>query len=206
MKLKLFTLISSLLVLSTPSFAQTQSCTATYTCDGRLTQGSADRPMNGVARGLRVTLSGDPTPGFRIWARLSDSATGDGFKAAVVNASDHDTVLAESAERTDISTAGWYMFSGADFDTVNLANGATIEIVIVSNSAANALFNQDDIGLLGVVSSTLTYGPPFDLIDPLADDTTRDYSIYIEYQTGGAAGGNCNMGMLGMSRCENFIN
>jgi hypothetical protein len=149
---------------------------------GYTTIGSSGRALNGGVKGMKVTMAEDGEAGVTITARLSDSATGDSFRAAIVNATDNDTVIASSTIRTDISTAGWYTFSGGGLATFQPANGVTYMLTVGSDSAANAqIYHDADTATVHTGwSGAVTTIDPFE-VNGVGADATRDYSIYMTY-------------------------
>ena len=158
---------------------------------GNTTIGATPRGINGTARGALVTMPAAAASGFSVYAYIEDAAPGDNFRAALISDADKITVLAESNLRTDISTAGWYQFSGGDFATYTPSNGETFIIVVASDSAADANAYYDDLGQDGwSASAGISDIDPLTLVDVMNADTARDYSIYLDYtEAGGGPGG-----------------
>jgi hypothetical protein len=157
---------------------------------GRTTVGADPRALNATAKGLRITMPEAGAAGVSIFAYVEDTATGDSFGAAIVQGSDQTTVLANSAVRTNISTAGWYEFTGGDLGSFTPSNGGDYILVVASLSAAGANAYNDDAGLDGYAGASAVTG-----LNPLAfggsatlvSDAARDYSIYMQYTAAGGA-------------------
>lgn len=148
------------------------------------------RSLDGNARGRTVTMpSGTFSAGVTITGYITDSGTGDDFTAAIVSDSDDMTVLAESAVRTDISTAGSYTFSGGTLATFTPAASTTYHIVIGSTSASGAQINfgpETDVGAAG--SGGISGVNPMVFPFVIGADASRGYSIYMTYsEAGGSA-------------------
>lgn len=154
---------------------------------GYETIGGTTRTLNGSVRGLKITMTEGGAAGVTITARVEDAATGDSFRAAVINGTDNQTVLAESTIRTDISTANWYTFSGGGLATFTPANGTTYIIVVASNSAADANIYHDGAAASPYVGwvQGITAIDPLTPNGALSEDATRDFSIYMTYTTEG---------------------
>lgn len=150
---------------------------------GKETVGAATRQLNGIGRGRSVTSNVNATL-VSITAYVEDTGgTGDSFEAAIYDNSGN--LLAESAARTNISTAGWYTFSGGTLGTVSLANGTAYHIVAGSTSAAGAGMYYDD-GETGSIVAGLSGGVTWPATNdfPGAADA-RSYSIYLTDDSGG---------------------
>lgn len=179
-----------LLTLAAPAAAQVQLGRTDPT-------GSTTRSINGTCKGLTVTTASNPATGFVIKARVEDASTGDNFRAALVDATDNNTVLAQSAIVTTVGAVGEYTFSGGDFATYDPGNGDTFHIVVCSDSAAGANAYQSNGGTAfnGVASSNTVTVSPNLVIAPatMALDTAgvgdRRYVIYMEYTEEGGGGG-----------------
>lgn len=150
---------------------------------GRTDVATLTRNVDGVVKGMRVTMAEDAAAGVSLWAYLQDSAAGDSFRALVVSDSDKQTILAYSDIRTDINTVGWYQFTGGTLATYAPTNGTTIVLSVGSDSAAGSLINQDDAGLDAWAGAVTNIATP--TIGVMAADTARDYSLYMEYTVGG---------------------
>lgn len=164
---------------------------------GRETVGVNTRAINSLGcNGLRITMTEAGAAGVTISAYIEDTATGDQFRACVIDDTDKSVVLASSNIRTDISTVGWYTFSGGSLATFTPADATAYVIGVLSDSAAGANVYEDDAGLEG-------YAGQASAIDPLAftfdmePDTARDYSIYMTYTAAGGGSVNLFAGKLG---------
>lgn len=156
---------------------------------GRETIAVNPRAVNsGSIKGLRITMAEAGSAGVTITAYVSDSATGDGFRCALIQDGDKTTVLASSDIRTDISTAGWYTFSGGGLASFTPANATSYVLAVSSNSAANANAYEDDASLDAWAGATSAFDP-LALSGAMTSDAIRDYSIYMTYT---AAGGSDN--------------
>lgn len=155
---------------------------------GRETIGVNARAVNsGSIKGLRITMTEAGAASVTITAYVSDSSAGDSFRCALIQDADKTTVLASSDARTDISTAGWYTFSGGGLSSFTPADATSYVLCVTSNSAAGADSYQDDASLDGWAGGTLTFDPLL-LSGALGADAARDYSIYMTYsQVGGGA-------------------
>lgn len=152
---------------------------------GKETIGATARQINGIARGRAVTSNANATL-VSITAYISDSATGDSFEAAIYD--NAGNLLAESATRTNISTAGWYTFTGGTLGSVSLVSGTTYHILVGSTSAANADAYYDAGGTGSIVptlSGNVTWPASNDFP---ANADSRDYSIYLTDDAGGGGG------------------
>jgi hypothetical protein len=161
---------------------------------GKTTIGGNTRALDDAARGLRIVMTEDAAAGVTITAYISDSATGDNFQAIVVDDTDKTTVIAYSDIRTDISTAGWYTFSGGNLSSYAPSNGTAIVIAALGDGAANALIYHDDTGLDAWIGVGVTSGTPPTLGGAMSSDAIRDYSIYMTYT---AAGGDPEGSLIG---------
>ncbi len=153
---------------------------------GRETIGVGTRSLNGNAKGLRITMpAGSFAAGVTISAYIADSATGAEFTAFIMQFSDLATILAEGTFRANISTAGWYTFSGSGLATFTPAASTDYVIGVASTSAGASTCAQDTAGLTGytVVSGVTDCTPlTFSGSPPrIAVDAGRDYSIYMTY-------------------------
>lgn len=161
---------------------------------GRTTVGVNTRGINSLGcNGLRITMTEAGAAGVTITAYIEDTATGDQFRACVIDDADKSVVVASSNIRTNISTAGWYTFSGGSLATFTPANATAYVIGVLSDSAAGAVIYEDDIGADG-------YAGQASAIDPLAftfdmePDVNRDFSIYMTYTAAGGSGRSRNIG------------
>lgn len=145
---------------------------------GTETIGATPRQVNAFARGISVTMPENGTLSS-ITAYLSDSATGDTFGAAIYDSGGNR--LQTSTTRTNISTAGWYEFTGF---TQALTNGSSYFIMAGSgDSAANANGYHDTGTGYGItISGTITWPATHDFP---ANQDTRQYSVYATYTTAG---------------------
>lgn len=152
--------------------------------------GSSTRALDsGLWRGVLVTFPEDPATGFSVWAYIEDTGgTGDSFKAVLLDDADGTTVLASSAVRTDISTAGWYEFTGGTFDSYNPGNGESVYALVGSTSASGGFmyyaFGEAADGAFA--NSSEFTGPTINVAAAL-DGGERDYFVYIEYTAAGGA-------------------
>lgn len=177
-------------LLAFPALAQ--QCAGSYTeADGYEGAGTETRSLDANGRGASIVVSSSVSSGsFAVCAYVEDSATGDGFQAAVGLDADRFTVVAESAVRTDISTAGWYLFTGGDFTTYAPTATTAIWVLIGSDSAASANIYDDQPGSggNGAVADNGISIDPFVVttgFDGVIDDASRNYRIHIQYNTGG---------------------
>ena len=147
---------------------------------GTQTIGATPRQVNALARGSQITMTEDGTL-TDIVAYLSDSATGDTFGAAIYDNAGNR--LATSTTRTNISTAGWYTFTGF---SQALTNGASYWLMAGSgDSVGNANAYHDAGAGSGVtISGTITWPATNDFG---ASSDARQYSIYATYTAAGGA-------------------
>jgi hypothetical protein len=158
---------------------------------GTETIGATPRQVNGNARGISVTMTEDGTLSS-ITAYLSDTGTGDTFGAAIYDSGGNR--LQTSTTRTDISTAGWYTFTGF---TQALTNTSSYYIVAGSgDSAANAFAYHDaGTGYLVTITGTITWPATNDFG---ANSDARQYSIYATYTTAGGSNHHKRLTSLGV--------
>lgn len=151
--------------------------------------GSSTRAIdNGSWRGVVVTFPEDPQAGVTVTAYIGDSATGDSFKAALISTSDGTTVLAESAVRTDISTAGWYTFSGGGLATFDGTNGQSVYVMVGSNSSASAVMHWASTQTAdGYTATSSSFSPLTISFATAIDGSARDYFVYLTYTAAGGS-------------------
>lgn len=150
---------------------------------GNEVAGASVRQINSTARGSVFTATEDGTL-TSLTAYIEDGATGDTFVGVLYNANTLTaaTLVATTATRTNISTAGWYTFT---FSSGSITNGTVYWIGVGSNSAAGANVYHD-------AGTGYNIGP-FDPTSPPAStdlDATVDarlISTYITYNTVGGA-------------------
>lgn len=149
--------------------------------------GTSSRALDiGSWRGVLVTFPEAAATGFSVWGYVADSGTGDSFKAILLDDADGTTVLASSAVRTDVSTAGWYEFSGGTFDSYEPANGESVYALVGSNSAAGALcYYEVDQAIDGYLANSSEFTGPTISSAAAIDGGARDYFVYIEYTAAG---------------------
>lgn len=141
------------------------------------------RPLNSNLRGLTITMPAAGAAGVTITAYVEDvSGAGEQFRAAIIDPADGVTVLASSTIRTDISTAGWYTFSGNTFASFTPVNGASYIICVGSTAPADSGMYYDGSS----ATSWVGWTGPIATMDPLTlpfsdPDVNRDYSIYLTY-------------------------
>lgn len=158
---------------------------------GTQTIGPTPRQVNATARGISVTMAEDGTLSS-ITAYLDDSVTGDTFGAAIYDSAGNR--LQTSTTRTDISTAGWYTFTGF---TQALTNGSSYYLVAGSGDSvgnANAYYDTGT-GYAVTISGTITWPATNDFP---ANSDARQYSIYATYATAGGSTANLFGGKLAM--------
>lgn len=159
--------------------------------------GAQTRGMDTNSRGIQVTATEASAPGISIWAYIEDTAPGEEWCAALIDPADDETVLAESAVRTNISTVGWYQFSGGGLASFALVNATVYKALVASESAAGANI-YFDVGA-GIAVANVGVNPLV-LFSPLSTDA-RSYSLYIEYTpAGGMMRPRSGIGSGGMSR------
>lgn len=174
---------------------------------GYTTIGASQRALNsGSCRGMGITMPEAGAAGVTITAHLQDTGAGDTFQAAILDGADRSIVLAESAVRTNISSAGWYTFSGDTLATFAPTNGASYVIVVGSNSTADALMSHDanTASSLDGYAGTADTFDPFHIFDAPAVDATRDYSIYMTYTSAGTSPGVGAMTLTGTTHVLGF--
>jgi len=149
---------------------------------GRTTIGVNTWELSLKISGLRVTMPDSAMVGVSVFAYVEDNVVGSQFRAALLHDADKQTVLASSAIRTDITTAGWYEFSGGTFAAYAPQQGQTFVIAIVSDSAEIASIYQDNVGLDAWTASAFIISMDPLEVEPLVPATAEDYSIYLEYR------------------------
>lgn len=166
----------------TPSYSGIAAVAIAPATDlGYVKIGASTAAMNLAMRGSPTTPIANSAAGISIWAYISDTATGEEWTAALISNSDQQTILAESAVRTDISTAGWYQFTGGTLASYSLTNGTTVIPTIASESVASALIYYDagssGDGYNDVITSV---NPIVEVTPPMSSDSNK-YSIFIQY-------------------------
>lgn len=168
---------------------------------GTTVAGASFRTLNNTCRGhLLTTPAAIGAGSYSIFAYLSDSAAGANYRAAIVSASDYTTVLASSAIRTDISTAGWYEFSGGDFASYGLSNATAYVFSIASDSATTPYLYYQAPGATTAraAGSGITDIDPLTIPVAMGADATRDYSLYLNYTVSSTK--RRRMAFMGMGR------
>lgn len=150
---------------------------------GNEVAGASVRQINSTARGSVFTATEDGTL-TSLTARIEDAATGDTFVGVLYNANTITaaTLVATTATRTDISTAGWYTFT---FSSGTITNGTAYWIGVGSNSAAGANVYHDTGAGYSIGSFNPASPPASTDLDATVD--TRQISTYITYTTAGGA-------------------
>lgn len=146
---------------------------------GNTVAGASIRQINGTARGSVFTATQDGTL-VSLSAYIEDAATGDTFVGVLYNANTITaaTLVATTATRTDISTAGWYTFT---FSSGSITNGTAYWIGVGSNSAAGANVYHDTGTGYSIGSFNPASPPGTTDLDATVD--SRLISTYITYTT-----------------------
>src|SRR5690606_10891040 len=142
-------------------------------------------------RGNVITMTEDGEAGVTLTFRIFDNAStaGDSVKACIFDATD-DSLLAESAVRTDITTEAEYTFSGGGLATFTPANAASYIICVLANSSTvRAVY--DNVASPGGIQVTdqdaSTFGPPaaFSAFGSAPNDT-RSAIAWMTYTSAGS--------------------
>jgi hypothetical protein len=153
---------------------------------GQTVAGGTTRFLDGNARGHTLTAPATLTAGsYSVWGYVEAGAVGAPFAAIIVSTSDNSTVLSQSAVRTDISTAGWYEFSGGDFDTFEPQNATSYHWLVACDSGTTPVIYYGTPGLTSGRSGGLGSWGPITLASTANADAGRDYAVYVEYTPSG---------------------
>jgi hypothetical protein len=141
---------------------------------------SGTRALDEVIRGIEVTMpSGTFAASVTLTAYLTNPSGTEAFTCAVYgSAANNAALLAESAARTDITSAGWYTFSGGTLASFTPSATTTYIIVCGSYSNADATINYDDGA--GRNQSISGVAPIVMTVEPMNSDL-RTHSVYMTY-------------------------
>ena len=157
---------------------------------GNTSVGGSTRSFNANCKGVLIPSFPANASANSIFGYVSGTS-GQRYQACIISQADYSTILAESDERTDISAAGWYEFTGGTLNGFSLASGTGYLICVATLNASGGLFYYGTYTYDGVTAGSGCSGlSPVTLPDAMGNDATRDYSCYVDYtEAGGGAWG-----------------